>query len=60
MLARAGWQTHALSDGKGLTKIDPKLGPISTAVGVLGMPGMTAYAGLLALLEHHGMQDDDQ
>ncbi|HVI63126.1 MAG TPA: NADP-dependent oxidoreductase [Bradyrhizobium sp.] len=47
VLARAGWQTHALSDGKGLAKIDPKLAPISTAVGVLGMPGMTAYTGLL-------------
>jgi NADPH-dependent curcumin reductase CurA len=47
VLARAGWQTHALSDGKGLAKIDPKLGPISAAVGVLGMPGMTAYTGLL-------------
>ena len=47
VLSRAGWQTHALSDGKGLAKIDPKLGSISTAVGVLGMPGMTAYAGLL-------------
>jgi NADPH-dependent curcumin reductase CurA len=47
VLSRAGWQTHALSDGKGLAKIDPKLAPISTAVGVLGMPGMTAYAGLL-------------
>ena len=33
VLARAGWQTHALSDGKGLTKIDPRLAPISTAVG---------------------------
>src|ERR1700758_843971 len=47
VLARAGWQTHALSDGKGLSKIDPKLAPISTAVGVPGMPGMTAYTGLL-------------
>src|SRR5215469_4761181 len=47
VLARAGWQTHALSDGKGLAKIDPKLAPISTAIGVLGMPGMTAYTGLL-------------
>src|SRR6201991_3368504 len=47
VLARAGWQTHALSDGKGLVKIDPKLAPVSTAVGVLGMPGMTAYTGLL-------------
>lgn len=47
VLSRAGWQTHALSDGKGLTRIDPKLGPVSLAVGVLGMPGMTAYTGLL-------------
>src|SRR5947199_2676653 len=47
VLAHTGWQTHALSDGKGLRKIDPKLGPVSTAVGVLGMPGMTAYTGLL-------------
>jgi NADPH-dependent curcumin reductase len=47
VLSRAGWQSHALSDGTGLRKIDPKLGPVSTAVGVLGMPGMTAYTGLL-------------
>jgi hypothetical protein len=47
VLARAGWQTHALSDGKGLARIDPKIAPISTAIGVLGMPGMTAYTGLL-------------
>src|SRR6201990_1263900 len=47
VLARAGWQTHALSDGKGLAKIDPKRARISTAVGVLAMPGITAYTGLL-------------
>jgi len=47
VLSRAGWQTHALSDGRGLAKIDPKLGPVSAAVGVLGMPGLTAYVGLL-------------
>ncbi len=47
VVERTGWQTHALSDGKGLTKIDPKLAPISTAVGVLGVPGLTAYVGLL-------------
>jgi NADPH-dependent curcumin reductase len=47
VLSRAGWQTHALSEGKDLRKIDPKLGPVSTAIGVLGMPGMTAYTGLL-------------
>src|SRR5437879_1219352 len=47
VLSRAGWQTHAISDGKTLVKIDPKIAPVSTAVGVLGMPGMTAYTGLL-------------
>ena len=47
VLSRAGWQTHAVSNGQGLAKIDPKIAPISTAVGVLGMPGMTAYTGLL-------------
>ena len=47
VLGRTGWQTHAVSDGASLRKIDPALAPISTAVGVLGMPGMTAYAGLL-------------
>jgi NADPH-dependent curcumin reductase CurA len=42
-----GWQQYASSDGKGVRKIDPTLAPISTAVGVLGMPGLTAYFGLL-------------
>ena len=44
-----GWQSHALSDGKGLRKINPALAPVSTALGVLGMPGMTAYTGLLEI-----------
>lgn len=44
---RTGWQSHALSDGTNLQKVDPNLAPISTAVGILGMPGMTAYTGLL-------------
>src|SRR3979411_2184507 len=47
VLSRAGWQTHAISDGRGLGKIDTAMAPVSTAVGVLGMPGMTAYTGLL-------------
>jgi NADPH-dependent curcumin reductase CurA len=42
-----GWQEYAVSDGHGLRKIDPKTAPISTALGVLGMPGLTAYFGLL-------------
>jgi NADPH-dependent curcumin reductase len=47
--ANAGWQTHAVSDGKGVRQIDPKLAPPSTFLGVLGMPGLTAYAGLLEI-----------
>lgn len=43
---RTGWQSHPISDGTGLVKVDPTLAPISTALGVLGMPGMTAYVGL--------------
>ena len=42
-----GWQDYSLSDGRGLRKVDPALAPISTALGVLGMPAMTAYTGLL-------------
>ncbi len=42
-----GWQEYGASDGKELRKLDPADAPISTAVGVLGMPGMTAYVGLL-------------
>ncbi|MBN9519380.1 NADP-dependent oxidoreductase [bacterium] len=46
-VARTGWQEFALSDGTGVQKVDPALGPISYALGVLGMPGLTAYTGLL-------------
>jgi NADPH-dependent curcumin reductase CurA len=34
VLARTGWQTHAISDGKGLRKLDPKGAPITTGLGV--------------------------
>lgn len=44
---RFGWQEYAVSSGKGVRKVDPALAPISTALGVLGMPGLTAYFGLL-------------
>jgi NADPH-dependent curcumin reductase CurA len=42
-----GWQEYAVAPGTALRKVDPSLAPISTANGVLGMPGMTAYFGLL-------------
>src|SRR5467141_5048276 len=46
VLARTGWRTHALSDGAGLRKFDPVAAPVTTGLGVLGMPGFTAYGGL--------------
>ncbi len=47
VLAAGGWQDYALSNGEGLIRIDAALAPVTTALGVLGMPGMTAYTGLL-------------
>ncbi len=44
---RLGWQDYGISTGKFLRKVDPALAPLSTALGVLGMPGLTAYFGLL-------------
>ena len=42
-----GWQEYGVSDGGNLRKVDPTFAPISTALGILGMPGLTAYFGLL-------------
>jgi NADPH-dependent curcumin reductase CurA len=44
---RLGWRELGLSDGGGLQLFDPSFGPVSSALGVLGMPGLTAYVGLL-------------
>lgn len=49
VLSHSGWQSYALAKGEQLRKLDPTIAPISTALGVLGMPGFTAYAGLLTL-----------
>jgi NADPH-dependent curcumin reductase CurA len=46
VLARTGWRTHALSDRADLRKLDPAVAPVTTGLGVLGMPGFTAYGGL--------------
>jgi NADPH-dependent curcumin reductase CurA len=47
VLGQDGWQSHAVAKGTAVRKLDPKQAPVSTALGVLGMPGMTAYVGLL-------------
>ena len=41
------WQEYPVSDGRNLRKVDPTLGPLSTAVGILGMPGLSAYFGFI-------------
>lgn len=47
VLGFSGWQDYAVSDGTGLTKLDPRMPQPSLALGALGMPGFTAYMGLL-------------
>lgn len=47
--AYVGWRSHGLSDGTRVRRIDAGVTPVSTALGVLGMPGFTAYTGLLTI-----------
>ncbi|GGO92362.1 NADP-dependent oxidoreductase [Nocardioides phosphati] len=49
VLAYTGWQSHAVVDARMTKKLDPDAAPVTTALGVLGMPGFTAYGGLLAI-----------
>jgi NADPH-dependent curcumin reductase CurA len=51
-----GWREAALSDGRGVRRVDPELGPLSTALGVLGMTGLTAYVGVVDI---GGVQEGD-
>jgi NADPH:quinone reductase len=45
------WQEHVVVDARNVWRVDPAMGPISTAIGILGMPGMTAYFGFLELCQ---------
>jgi len=47
VVGQLGWQDYSVASGKHLTKIDPNLAPITTALGILGMPGLTAYFGMM-------------
>ncbi|MGV9615107.1 NADP-dependent oxidoreductase [Nocardia xishanensis] len=49
VLSYSGWQSHAVASARHVRKLDPESAPISTALGVLGMPGFTAYGGLLEI-----------
>ena len=53
VLANVGWQDFGLCDGRELVKIDAAIPKVSYALGVLGMPGLTAYVGLLDIGEPH-------
>jgi len=47
VLSSNGWQEYGISDGEGVRKLSGHQGKLSTALGIMGMPGLTAYAGLL-------------
>ncbi|MFK3970582.1 NADP-dependent oxidoreductase [Pseudomonas sp. NPDC087358] len=47
VVGQTGWQTHSISDGKNLMPMPEGLPSPSMAVGVLGMPGITGYMGLM-------------
>ncbi len=51
VLGNLPWQTYTVSTGKGLQKIDSTIAPLSYYLGILGMPGLTAYTGLLLIGE---------
>jgi len=51
ILGAGGWQSYWISAGSGLRKLDPARAPLSTALGVLGMPGLTAYATVMDVAE---------
>jgi NADPH-dependent curcumin reductase CurA len=50
VVAYTGWQEYAVSDGKGLRKVDPAI-PVTAALGILGITGLTAYFGLLDICD---------
>ena len=49
VLGYGGWQEYSVEKAAHLRRLDPEVAPVSTALGVLGMPGFTAYAGLLEI-----------
>lgn len=51
VVGRTGWASHAVLDAAGTLKVDPAIAPVSTALGVLGMPGLTAWVGLTDILK---------
>ncbi len=49
VLHHGGWQAYSVSNGEGMRTLDPAKAPLSTYLGILGMPGLTAYASIIKL-----------
>ncbi len=51
VIGMGGWQSHFIADPSGLRRLDPREAPLSAWLGVLGMPGLTAYAALFDIAD---------
>lgn len=51
VLSETGWQEYAVADGDAINEVSPEMAPLSYYLGLLGMPGLTAYVGLLEIGE---------
>ncbi len=49
VIGAVDWATHTVHDGKGMRKIDPNAAPLPAHLGILGMPGYTAYHGMIRM-----------
>ncbi|HJS64700.1 MAG TPA: NADP-dependent oxidoreductase [Nitrososphaeraceae archaeon] len=56
VLGMCGWREYWLSNGSNVMKVDQKIAPIQSFLGTFGMPGLTAYVGLLKIGE---LKDND-
>ncbi len=56
VVVRNGWQQFALSSGQGVRRIDPQRGAVSASLGVLGLPGLAGYVGMIYLGEPRPQQ----
>ncbi len=51
VVTRTGWQEYATAHVSAVRKVDPSVAPVSTALGILGMPGLTAYFGTFSVID---------
>lgn len=51
VVTRTGWQEYATAHESAVRRVNPSIAPVSTSLGVLGMPGLTAYFGTLDVID---------